>query len=277
MTNQADAYSWVNPFGGLWGSVSNWIDTTTNTVANSVPGASNSVSITGGTNENFTNIVGAGAALQLSINDDVVLWGSVAVGSTVTLGPSAEIDLDGEVSLLAGSLNLMNSASLEAGGVSTLKVTGGATLEAGFLAAMDGSVVQFGALIANGINNGFALETGTIAVDDDSSVEVGTTGGAALGAITIDRGLSAAISGTIDGNLVVNGVLGIQAYGNLSVDVADPFGQRSAAGKRHAGFEREQSADARGRRQCGDQIRRPGGHAGPGCDSHRHHQRFRCR
>ena len=57
--------------------------------------------------------------------------------------------------------------------------------------------MQLGGLIANSINTGFPGGGGMIAVDDDSSIEVGTAGGATLGAITIDAGLSVAVSGTI--------------------------------------------------------------------------------
>jgi hypothetical protein len=167
-----DAYLWTNPYGGLWGSAPNWMDTTVGAVATSAPGASNVVTVTGGTNNNFTNIVGTGAAAQLSLNNDVLLWGSVAVAGTVTLASAADLDLDGAASLGAGSLNLLNAASLEAGGGSTLKVTGTATLASGFLAAIDGSTVQLGGLIANGINTGYPVTAGTIAVDDNSSMEI---------------------------------------------------------------------------------------------------------
>ncbi len=226
-----DAYLWSNPYGGLFSSAPNWMDTTAGTIAASAPGATNAVTVTGGTSNNFTDIIGTGAAGQLSINNDVLLWGTIAVGGTVTLGTAADLDLDGRASLSAGTLNLLNGASLEVGGGSTLKLAGTATLAGGFLTAMDGSAVQLGALVANRINTGYVLATGVIAVDDDSSVEVGTAGGAALGAITIDQGQSATVSGLIDGNVVVNGTLGVQAAGALIIDTSDPFGSaQSIAG-----------------------------------------------
>jgi hypothetical protein len=218
-----DAYIWENANGGLWSATLNWLDSTTGSAATSVPNASNAVTITGGINQDFTNIAGTGAAAQLAINNDVLLWGTIGVAGAVNLGYAADLDLDGGATLGAGCLALANCASLEVGG-SALTVTGGASLTAGFLAAINGGTVRLGGLIANSLNTGLAIETGLIAVDDDSSVEIGTTGGAALGAITIDTGLSAAVTGTMDGNLVVNGVLGVEGGGALTVDATDPFG-----------------------------------------------------
>ncbi|WP_158929151.1 hypothetical protein [Acidisphaera sp. S103] len=225
-----DAYIWVNQYGGLWNAVPNWMDVSTGLAASSVPNASNAVTITGGTNENFTAIIGTGGAAQLAIANDVLLWGTVAVAGAVTLGSAADLDLDGGASLTAGSLALGNGASLEVGGGSALTVSGGAALTSGFLAAIDGSAIQLGGLVANTVNIGYPAATGLIAVDDDSAIEVGTAGGAALGVITIDTGLTAAATGTIDGNLIVNGVLGVQAHGSLTIDVGDPFGSGQAIG-----------------------------------------------
>jgi fibronectin-binding autotransporter adhesin len=225
MSVGSDAFLWVNQFGGGWGTAQNWMDTTSGTPAGSPPNANNAVTITGGAASNFTNIIGTGGAAQLSINNDVLLWGTIGVAGVITLGASADFDLDGGATLGAGSLSLANSASLEVGGGSSLTVTGGAALTADFLAAINGSAVQLGGLIANSINTGFPNGGGgLIAVDDDSSIEVGTAGGATLGAITIDAGLSVAVTGTIYGNMVVNGVLGVQGHGNLIIDAGDPFG-----------------------------------------------------
>jgi hypothetical protein len=221
---------WVNEYGGLWNAVPNWMDISIGSTATSAPTISNAVTITGGTNENFTSIVGTGGAAQMAINNDVLLWGSVVVAGTVTLGAGADLDLDGGASLGAGALALDNGASLEVGGGGTLTVSGGASLASGFVAAIDGSSVQLGGLIANTVNVGYPVVTGLIAVDDDSSIEVGMLGGAALGAITIDAGLITAVTGAIDGNLIVNGVLEVQAHGALAIDVSDPFGSGQEIG-----------------------------------------------
>jgi hypothetical protein len=221
MPSSNDTYIWTNQYGGSWATAANWTDTTTGTTATSAPGATNAVSITGGP-ETYTNITGTGAAAQLAVADEVLFWGTVTVGGAVTLAPSTDLELDGRASLAAGSLKVGQSGSLEAGNGSTVQVSGGATLDGGFLLATGASTVQVGALIANNGSYG-----STIAVDDDSSVEVGKAGGAALGAITIDKGQRAAVSGTIDGNVVVKGTLGVQAGHYLDIDPAysgDPFG-----------------------------------------------------
>ena len=46
------------------------------------PDAGSTVTITGGTNGNFADILGTGAAAQLSIANQVLLWGTMAVGGT---------------------------------------------------------------------------------------------------------------------------------------------------------------------------------------------------
>ena len=226
----ADAYSWANPYGGAWGVAANWTDATTGTVAASAPGSVNTVTISGGAAGNFTNITGTGAAAQLAINGDVLSWGTVAVAGEVTLGASADLDLDGGAALTTAGMALANGATLEVGNGSTVTSSGVATLAGGMLIALNGGVVQVGGLIANGATSDYVGLTGLIAVDDASSIEVGAAGGAALGAVTIDAGATAAAVGSIDGNMVVNGALAVQGGGSLAVDITDPFGSAQAIG-----------------------------------------------
>jgi filamentous hemagglutinin len=220
----SDTYLWSNPYGGVWGSAPNWTDTTAGSVASVAPGTGNAVTITGGTNDNFTSLIGAGTAGRVAIANDVLLWGAITTTGMVTLSASADLDLDGGANLSGGSLNLSNAASLEVGGASTLTIAGSAALTAGFLAAIDGSTVRLGGLVANALNQGYPVVADTIAVDDNASIEVGSTGGAAAGAITIDAGLTTAVTGTIDGNLIVNGILAVSARAALAIDTSDPFG-----------------------------------------------------
>src|SRR3954464_14640131 len=53
----------------------------------------------------------------------------------------------------------------------------------------------------------------TISVDATSSIELGTAGSAAKGALTIDSGVTAVLAGVINGNVVVNGTLGVVGLG----------------------------------------------------------------
>jgi hypothetical protein len=218
-----DAEIWQNQYGGLWSTAANWLDTITGSTATSPPTSLNPVTITGGINNNFTDIVGSGAAAQLSINNDVLLYGTAIVSGAVTLGGSADFDLDGG-GLVAAGLNVGDSASMVVGAGSWAVIAGGGTLAAGFLTIVGGSTVGLGTLVANNINTGYSLETSTIAVDDGSSLEVGIAGGVSLGAITIDAGQSAAISGKLYGNIVANGTVAVQAGGALAIDVGDPYG-----------------------------------------------------
>ncbi len=220
-----DLYTWSNPYGGTWGTGSNWFDTTVGSPVIAAPGSASTVSITGGAGNMFTNILGSGAAAQLSITNDVLVWGTIAVGGTLSLtGSSTELDLDGGASVAAASLTLGTSATLEVAAASKLKVSGITTLTDGFLLAVNTGTIQLGGLIANAFVGPSGLTYGTIAVDDSASVEIGTQGGAAAGAITIDQGISATVCGMIDGTVVLNGILGVQAGASLYIDIGDPFG-----------------------------------------------------
>lgn len=104
-----DTFTWSTASGSFWGIASNWQDTTVGAVAESAPGASSIVSITGGIGDAFTNISGNGAAAQVSIAQDVLLWGTIGVGGTLTLGTgqsATELDLDGGALLTAGNVVL---------------------------------------------------------------------------------------------------------------------------------------------------------------------------
>ena len=225
-----DSYTWSNQYGGIWATGPNWYDTTIGSPVITAPSAASMVGITGGIGDNFTNILGTGAAAQLSITGDVIIWGTVAVGGTLALlAPSAanlstELALDGGASVVAANLNMGNGTTLEVGNASKLTVSGTAALTAAFLMATDASNIQFGVLIANASVGVDGPVYGTIFVDDSASLEIGTTGGAATGAITIDNGMSAAVSGMIVANVVLNGTLSVQAGASLYIDIANPFG-----------------------------------------------------
>lgn len=216
----ADNFLWASPFGGSWGAAANWQDTTAGTVAATSPSAANAVTITGGSAGNFTNIVGSGSAAGISASGDVLLWGAVAVMGTVSLIAGSELDLDGGASVTAAGLALGAGSAVQAMDGSAVKVSGTATVTDAFLLAASGSALQFGSFIADS----FGLNNGTVAVDASASIEIGSAGNVAVGAITIDSGQSATISGTVDGNLTVNGTLAVQAGGTLGIDLANPFG-----------------------------------------------------
>ena len=219
-----DSFSWLNPLGGAWDIASNWMDTTINGTGFSTPSGLNAVSITGGIGDAFTNITGTGSASQLSIAQDVAVWGTVTVAGTLSVvaSPStgSELDVDGGAAVTAAALTIAAGTTLEVAQGSTISASG-AILNGGFLLATSNSRAQFGSLTENGASY---LYPSTIAVDDSASIEVGSVGGAALGALTIDAGQTSAVSGTIDGNVVLNGTLAVEAGTTLAIDVSDPFG-----------------------------------------------------
>ena len=227
MTSSAtDTYTWASQTGGSWATASNWLDTTTGVVATGAPGAASTVAITGGTADNFVNVGGSGAAAQLTLTQEVLLWGTTTVTGTVALLAATaptELDLDGGV-LVAGGVTLAAGTALELADNSSLTATAAATLTDGFLLAASGSAMQLGGLIANSVTASWTTLSSTIAVDDSGSIEIGTAGGAAAGVITVDAAHTAALSGTIYGNVVVNGTVAVEAGNQLSIDLTDPFG-----------------------------------------------------
>ncbi len=226
-----DSYIWSNQYGGSWTIGSNWYDTTLASPVTTAPGAFSTVYITGGIGDNFTNILGYGATAQLTIANAVLVWGTIAVAGTLTLvgsgatSMSSELDLDGGANLTAAGVSLGNTSVLHIANGSQLNVSGTAILTDAFLLATNTGTIKAGGLIANPfIDANGLMNYGTIAVDGSAVLEIGTTGGAAAGAITIDQGMSATVSGLLYGNVVLNGTLGVQAGAALYIDVNNPFG-----------------------------------------------------
>ena len=227
-----DNLTWTSPFGGTWGAPANWQDTTAGTVATAPPTATNPVTIAGGSGGYFNNIVGNGSAAQLAVTGSVLLWGTLGVTAGVTVAAGGELDLDGGASLAAAGLTLADGAGMQAADGSTVMISGTAAVAGGLLLAASGASMQFGSLIVGGgqttggygLNIGGGQNTATVAVDAGSSIEIGSAGTVVPGAIAIDTGQTATISGTLDGNVAVNGTLAVQAGGTLTIDTADPFG-----------------------------------------------------
>ncbi len=207
-----DAYQWNNNLGGSFAVAANWQDVTTNSVASVPPSFGNAVTIYGGAS--FTNVTGNGVAASLALGGDVLQWGSLNIGSTVigvsgSLSQYGALALDGGAQLiLAGTASL--NGNVQIGGASTLTAAGGLVLALGnsasaSLLAIGGSTAQFASQ-----SNSSSYSTGnpyTIGVDATSIIEIGTAGGAAKGALTVDSGVTASLDGTVDGNVVVNGLL----------------------------------------------------------------------
>jgi hypothetical protein len=154
ITVNTDAYLFNAPAGGLYSTAANWQDTTTSATATAAPSYGNAVTIAGGLT--YTNVTGNGFAASLATSGDVLLWGSLTVGSKVSgvsgalvqtgaLGPANNrLDLDGAASLaLVGQAQVAGSVLV--GGGSKLTAAGGLafTQSSASLQAIGGSSAQF--------------------------------------------------------------------------------------------------------------------------------------
>ncbi len=201
------------------------------------PGGNNLViagqtySSSGGANGSIT--VGAGATLSAASL-------AVADGSLTASGSGATVSVSGGLSLgtagsasfvsvpyyfgNSGSLSISGGASVSVGGAitalnsfggafATISVSGsGSRLTAvdtltlaTQLNAQSGGTVQLGGLSLSGSSN----TSPYVFVDSASSVEIGSAGGAAKGAITVDAGNTIAATGntTLSGNIADNGTI----------------------------------------------------------------------
>ncbi len=214
-TGNTDTLEWTTPGSGNWSRASNWTDLTTGGTATAAPGAENLVIVDGPTGGSVQALGGPGTCSSLAFTGNTLLNGAFAA-TTLTIGTSSaagtldEVAGDtlgatnaalayGELSLTGNGTDAAVSGTLTVGGVGTalLTVTGTASVQAGAL------VLEAG---------------GSVSTDATGSVEVGTLGGAAAGAVTIDPGCSVSGAGTLNaaGSVVDNGTLVAQG-GTLTV------------------------------------------------------------
>ena len=210
----ADAFVWRGG-SGSFGTAGNWNDQTTNTdPALTPPGAADTAEFASGAG----TITGTGTVANLqflgtvawTVGGDAVLSATAAfldeanltiqAGATITDSGSSGVIDSGDTATTAtlsvtgtGSEFAVTGSStwlyVGTGGDGSLSVSDGASVNAAFLISMAG-----------------ALGTSVIHVDSESSLEIGTTGGAAAGALTVDAGASPQLFGygTIAANVVNN-------------------------------------------------------------------------
>jgi hypothetical protein len=215
-----DLLSWANPVSGIWNKAANWFDITTNSAATAPPGTLNTVQIVGPQGQGFQTIGGPAACATLAFFGNTFLNGAFTTGS-LTIGglPSGMTtltqglaDLGSATSITATAALITDGGIIVGGANATLTVAGTLTLGGGapdadgpaaLLSAAGGATVQVNALTMGG-GSGDTLEC-----DVASSIEIGTLGGAALNAVTIDPGMEVAGNGDLNenGNVVVNGTL----------------------------------------------------------------------
>ncbi len=207
----ADGYVWQGSGSGSWSSAANWSDETLGTTATSAPGSLASVVVSGLFGKSVMQLDGPGSAATLSLIGNVNFVGGLAVGSlSVGLGTvaSALALISGERASVAnltvgdGAINLYgNGSGLVVSGELTLGTSSAGLGEpSATLQATYGATVQAGGLALAG--------NAVLYTDAQSSLEVGTVGGGALNALTIDGGITVSGSGSLQAAQVIdNGVL----------------------------------------------------------------------
>ncbi len=191
-------------------------------------GASGSLSVSGGGSlaSGDLNIV-EGSLSASGVGTTVAVSGGLTLGvlttpyvsggtnfnstsGSVTISGGAKISVVGAVQAKNGSINVTGAGSSLTAASATFYNSYNSSLYAmyGSLNASYGGAIQLGglSLAASGASSTSTL---IVNVDATSKIEIGSTGNAALGAITIDAGstLAASVAGVLMGAVVDNGVI----------------------------------------------------------------------
>ena len=198
-----DQLTWAAPVSGAWGTARNWTDTTIGAKASLPPGAQTPVQITDPGGTAFIDVTSNGTCASLSASGNVVLSGTLGTGA-LAVATAGTLVLQSAVSATGAQVSAGELLTSGAGNGLTDQGTLALSGAAAVLGAQGHSTIQCGAL---------SLAGGVVSADSTSSVEVGTLGGAALGAVTIDAGSAASGAGSIGlyGLVMDNG--GITASG----------------------------------------------------------------
>jgi hypothetical protein len=275
-TSASDQYLWGSGIAGSWDLASDWSNATTGqNPAPVAPGANDGVTIDAAAGGSTHVITGTGDSVSLSIDGPTLLSGQFTTGT---------LDFD-------GGADPTSNANLVLNGGDTLTVAGNATIDnadyggfdiVGGAMAIHGNLAFNAYSSVNEVSDGGALSvagsvtsslpdvsiSGTtgahiqlasvsgainLSVDGASSLEIGTAGGAALGAITIDSGASATMGGpseepscltapsivdngaivaagqslTLDGGLTGSGQVDIGDGANLTVESVEAASQNT--------------------------------------------------
>lgn len=248
-TATGDAYVWNGPLSGDWNTAANWNDTTLNTNPAAIaPGAKDSVTFNSSTSlYQVINGVGNSANLTLSGFNDVIgalttgvltvatpngstVGGTARIGTGGTINASSVIEDNAFISVAGGTLAVTGavSAGLSQIGVDSGVFTVGGTLGGG-VSATNSAVVKAASV---NLTSGQGFTT-----DATSKIEIGTVGGTAAGAVTVDAGATYGFTPmasfqnflAVGGSLIDNGTItvgGTLAVGSPSAPtlLANPAG-----------------------------------------------------
>ena len=274
-TGASDQYLWGSGIAGSWDVASNWSNTTTGQdPAPVAPGANDGVTIDAAAGGSTHVIAGTGDSASLSITGPTLLSGQFTAG-TLDFDGSANPTSNANLALNAGdTLTVAENATVDEADYGGFDIGGGAVTIDGNLAfdayssvneVSDGGVLSVGGTVTSSLpdvsisgTTGARIQLASVSgainlsVDSASSLEIGTAGGAALGAITVDPGASLTMGGpseepscltaptivddgaiavtageslTLDGGLIGSGQVDIGAGANLSVEGVDPASQ----------------------------------------------------
>jgi hypothetical protein len=216
------AYAWLTTSGGAWSLASNWDDLTDGIDPSlTVPGPQDSVTVAGPTGSTAMTLTGQGAVLSAVFSGNDIITGALSIG-TVALGAAGAgglLDIGGGGAMLAGMLSAASGSIIASGANSRINAgtlvlgagqSGGGAATCG-ADATGGGMLQAATLLLD-------AASASLYADAASSIEVGTVGGAALGALTVDSG--AVLSGQGDaggyGSVVNNGTIAAEG-GSLLV------------------------------------------------------------
>jgi hypothetical protein len=225
-----DVLAWTTPGSGAWGKAGYWTDVTLNKPAKYPPGTENPVQVAGPTDGTYQFIGGPGSAATALFTGATSLgavysFGTLTIGTenvagalAVTNQGTASLVVSGPAFITNGTLALTGATSvLTVGG--TLSMGGGAQGQGAavtLLSAENQASVQVGGLTLGGGDGN------TLVTDATATIEIGTLGGAAAGAVTIDPGIAVGGNGAlnIDGAVIDNGTVtalgGTLAVGNVT-------------------------------------------------------------
>jgi hypothetical protein len=224
-----DLLAWTTPGSGGWGKASYWTDVTLNKPAKNPPGTENPVQVAGPTDGTYQFIGGPGTAASALFTGDTSLgeaysFGTLTVGTESVAGALALTNQGTTSMAVSGPAFITNGTVALTGATSTLTVGGTLSLGGGaqgqgsavtLLSAENQASVQVGGLTLGGGN-------GNIVVTDSTAwIEIGTAGGAAGGAVTVDPGMTVAGNGSLnaDASVIDNGTItalgGTLAVGNV--------------------------------------------------------------
>ena len=225
-----DTLAWAKGGTGYWAHAANWADITTGKAALSPPGAQNTVELIGAQGS-FQTVGGPGLCATLECFGDTLLSGAFTTGTLMVGGllagvtTAAILDVGASSGCTAATALVDGAVLVVENAASTLNVAGALTLGGaadGTLAVNGHGFAQLGGVVLAG------LGAGSLSADAESSIEVGTQGGAAIGALTVDAGFAVSGFGAVDtgGVVIDNGSITAQG-GTLAVGACSGTGALS--------------------------------------------------